>query len=335
MAQAFLARLLAARTGVLPISGSMKVGAVDVAISGSLTIAGSDSQSTIVLEAPGGSQTQDSIRVGATEWNRAGDGPWVANPEPVDRSKSLPAFLAGLTSLEDVGVETRDGRQLHHLRPPASLTVSAEALGFATPGVQDATVGVDFWAEADGTPALWSFAIAWRQASGATSVPIQLAMDLDLAGLGRSATVEAPADAWERFTSTRDGYSMAHPAGWTVTQSSGQDTYLLDGTPYVTVAPRALPGSTLDQLHASLLASNETELKAKPETDVAIMLGGQPGRLLTYHFTNAQKQAVYLVDAIAMNGDTGWEVFFTEQAGSEKDDTPVFEGMLSTLTFTR
>jgi hypothetical protein len=331
----FLARVLAARTGVLAISGTLTSGTVAVPISGTLKIAGSDSQSTMTLEVPGDTQTTESIHVGTAEWNRSSGGPWVANPEPADRSKSLSAFLRTLTTLEDRGSEMRDGRQLHRLVPPPSVSVSPDALGFTDPGVLDATVAVTFWSEDDGTPAAWSFALTWTQVDGAASVPASLALDLDLSGLGRPATVEAPADAWERFTSTSLGYSMAHPAGWTVSEGDGRDVYKVDGTPYVTVAPQGLPGHTLDKFRSELIAANQQDLKAKPETDEAIVLDGQPGRLLTYHFTNADGVDVYLVDAIAMNGDTGWEIYFTQRAGSEKEDTPVFRAMLSTFAFTK
>lgn len=335
VADAFLAQLLVARTGVIDMSGRLTFATTDVPISGTVTMAGPDSQSSLTLALPAGSQTNETIRIGTAEWERSNGGPWVANPTPADRSKTLTAFLETLTSLEDLGVAAKDGRQLHHLVAPASVTLAPDAIGLTDPAMKNAAVTMDFWAEEDGTPASWFITISWDQVTGTTTTPATMTMDLDLSGLGKPATVQAPEDAWERFTSTRFGYSMAHPAGWTVTEEKGQDSYLVDGTPYVTVAPQALPGYTLDQLHAELIAANEKNLGDKPETDEPIVLGGQPGRWLTYHFTNADKVRVYLVDAIAMQGDTGWEVYFTEQAGSEAEDTPVFTAMLSTFTFTK
>jgi hypothetical protein len=159
-------------------------------------------------------------------------------------------------------------------------------------------------------------------------------MDLDLSGLGSAALVAAPEDPWERFTSTKLGYSMAHPAGWTVTEGDGQDSYLLDGTPYVTVAPVAAKSYTLDRLASELIASYQKQLKVKPDSDTEMMLGGQPARLLTYHFTRDDGVKVYVADAVTIAGDTGWEVFLTEQAGSEADDTPLFRAMVSTFKLT-
>jgi hypothetical protein len=337
VANEFLARLLAARTGVLDVTGTMKVGTVDVPITGNLAISGQDSQSSFTLAIPGQTQTQtqDSIRVGTQEWKRSGSGPWVTDPKPADRSKSLSAFIATISALEDKGVAAKDGRQLHHLVPPASVTLSPDALGFTDPSIQDASVTMDFWAQDDGAPAIWSFAINWNQASGTATVPVALTMDLDLAGLGKTATVAAPPDPWTLFSSTRYGYEMAHPADWTVTEAADGDAYEVGGTPYAKVSPQPLPGATLDQLRSELIAVNEKQKLGKPETDEAIVLGGQPGRWLTYHFTNAKKVDVYLIDAIAMKGDTAWEVYFNEKAGSEASDTPVFKAMLSTFAFTK
>lgn len=334
VAKEFLARLLAARSGVMAISGSVAVGTVEVPISGTITISGQDSHSIITLETPGASQTQESIRVGTQQWNRSAGGPWVLNPAPNDRTKSLSAFLQTLTALEDRGAAPKGGRQLRRLVPPASVTISAEALGFNSPGVKDAKVSMEFWAADDGTPAAWSFDVAWSQASGATTVAARLVMDFDLTGLGKPATVAAPEDAWERFVSDRFAYSMAHPASWTVTQAEGQDSYVVDGTPYVTVSPSSLPTYTLEQYVNELLALYKEQLGATPETNEEIALGGQPARFFTYHFTNDQGVKIYMAEAVTLRGDVGWEVFLTEQAGSEADDTPVFAAMLATFAFT-
>ncbi|MFH1474898.1 MAG: hypothetical protein ABIG85_03465, partial [Chloroflexota bacterium] len=124
VAKEFLARLLAARTGVMAISGSIAVGTTEVPISGTITIDGGDSQSVITLDPDGTNQSQESIRVGTQQWNRSAGGPWVLNPTPNDRTKSLSAFLQTLTALEDQGLATKEGRQLHRLVPPASVTIS-------------------------------------------------------------------------------------------------------------------------------------------------------------------------------------------------------------------
>jgi hypothetical protein len=244
--------------------------------------------------------------------------------------------MDGLIRLENRGVESKAGSELHHLVPPAIVSLSPEAIGISDPAIlANATVGMDFWAEADGTPAIWSIAVDWSQANGGTTVDFQMAMDLDLAGLGATATVEAPEDAWERYTSTRFGYSMAHPPGWTVEEQDGGDSYLVEGTPYVTVAPQSVPGYTLERFKSELLASYQEQLKTAPDGEREMTIGGQPGWFLTYHFENADGDQVYVADGLTVAGDMGWEIFLTELAGVEAQDTPVFLDMLSTVTFTK
>ncbi len=336
VATEFLARILAARSGSLGVSGSISVDTAEVPVTGTITISGEDSQSIITLETPGASQTQQSIRIGTQQWNSSGGGPWLLNPTPNDRTKSLSAFLRSLTSLEDRGVATHGGRQLQRLVPPASATISPEALGFTSPGMQDTKIAMEFWAEADGSPAAWSFDVTWNQAAGATTVAARLVMDLDLAGLGRPATVAAPGNVWERFSSERFGYSMAHPAGWTVTEAEGQDSYLADGTPYVFVAPSDRAGYTLERYSQEVLALYVEQLGAKLERDESITLDGQPARFVTYRFkASAQAPEVYVAEVLALHGDMGWDIFLTDQGRTEADGTPVFEAMISTFTFTK
>jgi hypothetical protein len=320
----------------MAISGSVAVGTVEVPMTGTITISADDSQSIITLETPGASQTQQSIRVGSQQWNSSDGGPWLLNPTPNDRTKSLSAFLQTLTSLEDRGVATHGGRQLHRLVPPASATISPEALGFTSPGMQGTKIAMEFWAEDDGSPAAWSFDVTWNQASGTTTVAARLVMDLDLSGLGQPVTVAAPGNAWERFVSVRFGYSMDHPSGWTVTEAEGQDSYLADGTPYVFVAPSARAGYTLERYSQEVLALYVEQLGAKLERDEAITLDGQPARFVTYRFrTSAQAPEVYVAEVLVMQGDTGWDIFLTDQGRTEPDSTPVFEAMLATFTFTK
>jgi len=333
VAREFLAQILVAQTGSLTVAGTVTFGTTEAALSGTLEFSGKDSVSSLTFDTAGARQTQESIRVGAKRWKRDGAGPWVVDPKPTDPSKSLTSFLAALTALEDRGVETKGGRQLHHLVPPAGTAISPDALGL-DPTIKDPVIAIDFWAEDDGTPATWTIGVSWKQPAGASTIPVELVMDVDLAGLGKAATIAAPEDAWVPFVSTRSKYSMAHPADWTVKEVGGQDQFLVDGKPVIFVAPQQLPGYTLDKLVADLVASYKTQLKASPEKDEEATLGGGPARILTYHFTNADDVKLYLVDVVALRGSTGYEVYMLVPAGTEPDDRAAFEQVLSTFEFT-
>lgn len=332
----FLEELTAASGGRLPLTGTASFGAVEATLTGMLeSSAADDSASTMTMDIGGSKQTTDSIRIGTQKWTREDGGVWVLDPEPADATKTLRAYLTTLTTLDDKGVETKDGRELRHLVPPAGAELTPDAMGL-DPSIQDAAIVVDFWAEpSDGTPAVMSIAISWKQPSGTTTVPVEMAMDLDLAGLGTPATIEPPTDAWTGFTSKRFAYSMAFAPGWSVDEQDGVDVYLLEDTPYIYVSPQDLAaGYTLDRFHDDLVAYYEAnDLKAAPVADEDYVIDGNPARVLTYRFTNASGTAVFLVDAITVHDSKGWEIYLAQEQTGEEEARAFFDTMVSTFSF--
>lgn len=331
VAEVFVTTLLAAQTGRLPVSGTVTYGTTEATLSGGLQVAGADSSTTLTIDISGARQTQDSIRIGTQRWTREDPGPWVLDPDPADREQSLAAYLSTLTSLEDQGVATKDGRELHRLLPPAGTTVTPEALGL-DPSIENADVSVEFWAEPDGTPAIWTVGVGWTQAAPDGSIPIEFVMDVDLAGLGEPVELEPPADPWTRFVSSRLGYSIAHPADWRVVEDEGQDVLARGEEAFIYVAPQSAPDLTVDQLTEQLVVYYERELGAVFEGNEASTLGGEPARFVTGHFESDQGR-LFLADTIAMRGDTGWEVYLLNQAGTEEADLEALALFLGTFEF--
>lgn len=331
----FLAQVIGPTSGRLPATGTISGGGTEGTITGTLeSSGGDDSASTMTFEIDGSKQTSESIRVGTKKWSREDGGVWILDPRPAATTNNLMAYLKTLTALEDTGIETKGGRQLHHLVPPAGADLSPEAMGLDS-SLQDAVIEVDFWAEDDGTPAVMSIKVAWNQPNGGATLPVEMAMDVDLSGFGTPATIEPPEDAWTGFTSTRFGYSMAYPAGWSVSEGDGSDVYSLEGQPYVYVTPQDITaGYTLDRLHDDLVAYyQENDIKALPDTDEEYAVDGVPARVLTYRFTNAAKTRVYLVDAITVNGATGWEIYLAQEQVNEEESRAFFDTMVSTFSF--
>jgi len=332
VAAMFVEQVAAVESANMPFTGTALIGEVEAALSGTLGLSGTDTRSTFVFDVDGAKQTQESIRIGTQRWARDGEGPWVLDPEPADPAKTTSAYLLGLTSLEDKGVETKDGRELHHLVPPASNQLTPEVFGLP-PSVTDAEITTDFWAEDDGTPAIWTLVASWTQ--GDPGTPMSTTMDIDLSGLGAAVTIAPPADAWTGFTSKRFAYSMARAPGWSVDEQDGVDVYLLEGTPYVYVSPQDLAaGYTLDRFHDDLVAYYEAnDIKAAPVADEDYAIDGNPARVLTYRFTNASGTAVYLVDAITVRADTGWEIYLAQEQTGEEEARAFFDTMMSTFSF--
>ena len=69
-------------------------------------------------------------------------GVWT-NAGPADET-DLVAVLRGMTGVTDLGVEDKDGAQLHHLQTPA-LGVIPRDLALVTKDVTDVTATVDAW----------------------------------------------------------------------------------------------------------------------------------------------------------------------------------------------
>ena len=83
---------------------------------------------------------------------------------------------------------------------------------------------------------------------------------------------------WVRYTSKTFGYTMAHPADWTVEPSKTEDAYAIDGQPYVYVAPQKLAkGLSVDDFVASLRDFYRDDF-GQPTSQVAATLGGSPAR---------------------------------------------------------
>jgi len=334
VAAAFLAQVTDT-SGRMPVTGTMMFGGTEAAITGLFESTGADdSASTMTIDVDGSTQTTESIRIGTKKWSREDGGVWVLDPEPADNAKGLATWLKSLTTLEDTGVETKDGRQLHHLAPPSAEALTPEALGL-DPAIKDAVIAVDLWAEDDGTPAVMSITVTWSQASGTTTVPVEMALDVDLSGLGAAATISAPEDAWTGFASERFGYSMAYDQGWSVQEENGMDVYLMDGTPYVYVSPQDLaPGYTLERFRDELVAYYEKQdIEASPDADEDYQVGGLPARILTYHFINSSDNPVYLVDAITVRDTTGWEIYLAQSPTGEDEARAFFDTMLGTFSF--
>jgi len=334
VAAAFLAELAAAESGRLPFTGQATIGEAEATLAGTLELAGSDTTSTFTFDLGGVWTTQEAVRIGTKRWAREDDGPWVLDPEPADPAKTASAYLATLTSVEETGVETKGSKELHHLVPPASQALTPEMFGL-DPSIEDASVTVDFWAEEDGTPAVWTLGASWTQGSGASAVPIKMTMDVDLSGLGAAVTIQPPTDAWTGFTSTRFDYSMAYAPGWSVSEEDGTDVYSLEGQPYIYVAHQDLEGDySLDRFHDEIVAYyKEKDIGAAPDADEAYSLDGVPARVLTYHFTNASDVKVFVVDAITAREGTGWEVYLAQEQVEEESSRAFFDTMVSTFSF--
>jgi hypothetical protein len=318
------------------LTGTVTISGLEGTITGDAVRSGDASQSSNTIAIGGTKQTTESIEEGpsspggAGSWTKHDDGPWVV--QEVSTQPDLFETIAGLSGIEDVGIVVKDGKPLHHLRPKAGTEISPGALGFDVEGAKDPAFTMDFYATDDGTPAVIAINGSWTQASGDTDVPVDVDVEYALSEPSTPPSIVPPTQPWILNTSKALGYEMAHPEPWTVESAKGQDAYLLDGQPFVFVAPQKVDASMTVAKFADALKKVYKPKFGKPTTEAATRLGGQVGKRLIFEFTNDAGQDVTLVDDVTVRDGMGWEVFVATTGG--QDDIPIFDQFVSTFAFT-
>ncbi len=323
-------------SGRADIDGTIGFASIEGEAGGEFEFNGEDTRTEITLTLAGQEQTTETITVDRRGFDRTDGGPWVEEEEPVgDDPQSLAELLGAVSSLEDTGVETRDGRELHHLELPDGGEIPAEAMGIDTSVLKDPEFTMEFFAQPDGTPAILTIVGTWTQAINAQDVDAEMTLDFSFKDLGEDVEIEAPDDVWEKHVSQTFGYEMAHPADWTVTSNNEEDQFLFEGQPYIWVVPQDTPaGMDLAGLRAALLETYEPEFGGQPDEDAQAQLDNTPAVRLVYHATIDGNDLVF-VDYATIHGGDGWEVFLITAAGSGEDaDIALFEEFVTTFEFT-
>jgi hypothetical protein len=203
------------------------------------------------------------------------------------------------------------------------------------PAQAEAAVSVEFLAESDGTPAVILVDATWTERFDGADVAVELAFEIELLTWDAVVSIRAPDDVWAVHESSEIGYSMAHPADWTVESTDGTDAFRLDGIEYIHVAPQELTApATTDQFVEAILRSYEDDLDTRPDSNEPVTLGGQPARRLVLHLENAEGAPVVLFDYVTVRAGTGWEVYLATLAGTTEDrDLAFFETVIATFRF--
>jgi hypothetical protein len=314
------------------ITGDLAIGAVAGDISGDAVFSGPNSSVSLSITAGTLDQETESVTIGTSSWSRKAPGPWLEDPaKPASApDASLGEMIRSIISVVDLGVETRGGRQLHHLRSSGGNAISGAAVGFGSADAKDPKFTLDFYATDDGTPAIMAIAGTWTQVSGDVEVPSSMTFDIAFDDIGDPQVINPPDDVWVRHTSTALGYTMAHPADWTVESTKEEDSYRLNGQPYVFVAVTPFKGSTAKFVSA-LKASYAKPFGGDPASEAPTALGGQAAVRLIYQYKNDQDVDVTIADDVMSRDGSGWEVFLATDGGPE--DIEVFDTFVATFAF--
>ncbi len=129
---------------------------------------------------------QDVVVAGDTAWIRPAGGSWIAHPRgdvsaSLDGLRETVSLLADPAQLVDLGVETIDGQQLHHLSAANGVTYqSASGTG--------AYDSLDLWVTETGVPVIakGSFNATYGQ------TPVVGSVDIRYSDLGKAVTIRPP-----------------------------------------------------------------------------------------------------------------------------------------------
>lgn len=328
----------------MAIDGTMEMG-VMATLSGTITTTGDDIWTVLRIEVAGTSTEIETITADSRSYSRTAPGPWLEDPDssptdpspPTDASpptedESLAAWLRTLLTIEDLGVVTKGGQKLHHLSggdeplPPA-------ALGLDPATFTDAVVTMDFYAEDDGTPAIFTVKGTWLQLIGGQDINVDFVMDMTLSKIGSKITIEAPEDVWTSYESPL-GYSMAHPMAFSVENRDGYDAYVGDGVDYVYVQswPEAA-GLNAEGFRDAIVDLVKDEWGDPIEAPGPAVLGGEAGYIATFRYTYEDGSEEIAFDAMAMHANIGWDVTLFSLPGQEDRDFDLLQQFLATFTY--
>ncbi|MDQ3870148.1 MAG: hypothetical protein M3301_00850 [Chloroflexota bacterium] len=337
VAQAFVAQISSPSFSARSVlSGTAHFGNVTAPVSGDYSVAGRDYQSKVVIAIPGSILEAEEMGVHLKRYAKFGTGPWVLQgTAPLTGSPydgTIAEVLAKIGSVKDVGVEERDGKQLHRLRPASGTRLGARALGLVDPSITGVSGTVEFLAEPDGKPAVMTLHLTWTQEEEGVRLPVKMDVEFKFSNVGGRVLITPPPEVWTVFRSTRFGYEMAHPEDWEVkVDKKDRDVYISpEGLSVVVFHTRIEKGLRLNELSARAVDYNRKTYGRKPEKIESIILGGRKARLLDYHVT-IKGVLNHFLDVLAVNGTSVYEIGLITKPGTERVDRDFLAKFLSTF----
>ena len=319
------------------VTGSLVVAGATSPVAGTYDLDGSDYGRSLTIGA-GTKVAPESLTVASNAAYRAsGDGPWFEASFPA-AGTDLGSFLRTVKRVEETGVETKNGRQLHHL-VASGVTLPPAILGLSDPSISGPTGTVEFWVSDDGKPQVVAATVAWTQKIGKDpAAAASLAVEFALSNVGGSVGVTAPDRIWKPMKSSRFKYALAYPTDWELKKASSAkklDRFI--GPEYATVV-----GSSYKTLGLSLNEWIKIYLKYAPkvsgvkgfktQSNKAATLGGARARRLEFK-EKYKGDNEYWIDVLAVHGGKIYEVGYVSSKPLTKADRDLFDEFLSTFQF--
>ena len=319
--------------GRIEMTGTMELG-ITAEISGSIDSADGNSRMEFTTTFGSNTTTVETVSVDDVVYTRTTGGPWLLSDSTGGSSggTDFSDWLRSLKSVEDLGVVTKNGQALHHLKPDKPVPDTA-FLGASADQAKNPSFTIEMYAEDDGTPALFTIEGTWTQPVNGQDINVEMAMDMTFTRLGAGATVRAPTDVWTSYDSPL-GYTMAHPEAFTVANRDGYDAYLKgsDEWFYVTLWPEA-KGLSADGYRDYVIESYTPDYGQPAIAPSQTVLAGEPGWAVAWQYTLENGDSIIVHDVLAMHADVGWEVTLVTFPEVEGDDLELLNMAIKTFSY--
>jgi hypothetical protein len=297
---------------------------------GTIEFAGSDEREfyehSVNGEAVG---TEEFISIGSQEWKRTDGGPWVAS-DATDDAALLTKFDR-IGGFENLGIEPKDGRPLHHLRVAGPM-LNLQDWGPDDAAFSNVEVDMDFWVEADGTPVTMEMASTFTLTEGGPALELERLSGSSFDAVGGQLAIEPPHDVWPTHRSDALGYTIGYPTGVDVASSDGLDQFATNGGIFLNISSVDAPaGLTLLAWQEDLVAELTADGNAKFRDAEPRRVGGRDAQLLTFTF-NANERI--LLDLIVINDGRAFEIAAISEPDMEAEDLAGLATVLTTFEFT-
>ena len=121
------------------VEGEMTVGTATYAFTGTSQIDGQDNHQTITIAIPGATQRTETLTLDGVKYENRG-GLWFEKSDTEQGSgpgSDFSTIMKSILDVTDVGVVTKDGRSLHHLKPKNDTPIPISAIGMADPAATE------------------------------------------------------------------------------------------------------------------------------------------------------------------------------------------------------
>jgi hypothetical protein len=316
-------------TAEVAVSGSTTLGKVKSKATGTLAIEG---RATHMVRTTTTGKTKvkvETISANSTRYSKQ-KGVWVELGASND--SELIAQLRATTTWTDVGTETKDGQELHHLQAtlpgvPIELSVSGDAT--------DVTATMDAWVTEDGTPVTVTVAATWTQKVDGKSVKGTKTTTFTFSNVGGDVNVAPPDQVWAFHASKRYGFRIACPVDWTWKSGSSKYADTCYGTNEAVYASRARQSNTtLSYLTPRIAGQLKSAgfAKVKVTSNKKARLDGVPARKIEFTAT-VSGDKVWGQATYAIKGAWWYLIVWEDFEKTTSADRAMFTKFLGTFDF--